>query len=330
MRVGRFGAAGLFVLFGLVGACVGDSSVVDGGADATTFDAPASETGADAMNEAGDAATDAKVSACNLSAPFGAPQPLSNVTTPTFNEDGIWLTPDGLNAYVSAQRADSGSYDLFTTTRAAADASFGSLVPLSGPVNTSLDERTPVVAADNLSLYYYASANKGMYAASRTNVSAGFGAGAAVATPLASATPYEAVTWISADGLTIYISSARDDGVNAHIMTATRASTSVPFGAPTAAGMPNSTATEGGAVLTGDQLTMYFLSTQSGNADIWRASRSTIQDGFGAATPVTELNGTSYNQVTWVSPDGCTVYVVHKPVDAGNTYDLLVASKPGT
>ncbi len=320
-------AGGFGVFMALAWACSsGPSSTDGGGPDVTASDAPQPEAGSDVVEAAVEAGP-----ACNLAKPFGTPQALTNVTTPTYPEDGIWLMPDMLYAYVSARRADSGTEDIFTTSRSALDASFGPLVPLPGAVNTPLLEQFPVVTADNLTMYYYSSANYGMYVASRSNVSAEFGAGSPVAAPLAGP-PYEAISWISADGLTIYISSLRVDNVHSQIMVATRTSTSVPFDAPTATGMPNDTsAGQGAAVLTADQLTMYFTSDRNGGKNnVWKATRATTADGFGAATLVDELSGTSFNMPSWISPDGCTIYIVQQPVDAGNTYDLLVASKPAT
>jgi hypothetical protein len=302
----------------------GGSNADGGGPDVAASDAARTDASDDVVEAAVEAGP-----ACDLAKPFGTPQPLTSITTPTFDENGIWLMPDMLYAYVSAKRADSGSFDIFTASRSAVDASFGPLVPLTGPVNTSSMEEFPVVTADNLTMYYFTTANDGMYVASRANVSAEFGAGSPVAAPLASP-PNEAISWISADGLTIYISSLRVDHVHSQIMVATRTSTAVPFDAPTTTGMPNdTTAGAGAAVLTSDQLTMYFTSDKNGGKNnVWKATRSTTADGFGAATLVDELNGTSFNMPSWISPDGCTIYVVQQPVDAGNTYDVLVASKP--
>jgi hypothetical protein len=315
-----------------IGACVNDSqSGGDGGQDATANDAPADVT----PEAAGDASDGSASAACNLTKPFGAPTPLPNITTFQYQEDGIWLTTDQLNAYVSATRPDSGSttFDIFTTSRTALDASFGALVPLPGSVNVAnQDERSPIAAADNLTLYYYSSAANHLYVSTRTSVSSSFGAGQAVAPPLGNTSNQsDQASWISPDGLTIYISSPRGDGVHEHIMVATRAATTVPFGAPTATGMPNSTADDTSAVLTADQLTMYFSSTQTASANtvnIWKATRSTVADGFGTPVLVNELNNSGFNYPSWVSPDGCTIYTVQHVYEGGVTYDLLVASKP--
>lgn len=64
------------------------------------------------------------------------------------------MLPDQLNAYLDVTRADSGNYDIYTTSRNAVDAAFVAPVPLPGPLNSNGPERNVVASADNLSLYY--------------------------------------------------------------------------------------------------------------------------------------------------------------------------------
>ncbi|HTM23463.1 MAG TPA: hypothetical protein VL172_23230, partial [Kofleriaceae bacterium] len=91
-----------------------------------------------------------------------------------------------------------------------------------------------------------------------------------------------------------------------------------------------------GAVLTADQLTVYFESLRLptlGAHDIYVAHRSTTADGFGDAEKVTELS-TSYGEwPVWISADGCTMVFTSNrpnPNSNGGAYDLWITKKPAS
>ncbi|MEO7111348.1 MAG: hypothetical protein ABI183_12990 [Polyangiaceae bacterium] len=284
----------------------------------------------DATKDPGDASI-VDAGACDLSKPFGPPVPLANLDT-TQQEDSIWLTPDFLSAYVSATRPDSGGYDLFTTSRGALDAKFGALQTLAGPINTfASQQREPLLTGSGLTLYYTdtVSGKYQMYASTRTSTSVSFPTGQLLS--INNSSYNETTSWISADDLTMLIQSTRGDGSNLHLYSATRTSTSVDFGSLTTAGLPNSSSEDSNAVMTPDQLRIYFGSTRVGGRgayDVWTASRASATDGFGIATVVTELSTGGTDYPTWISPDGCTVYLAQQDLDASGAYDLFVADKP--
>jgi WD40-like Beta Propeller Repeat len=60
--------------------------------------------------------------------------------------------------------------------------------------------------------------------------------------------------------------------------------------------------------MTGDSLELYFSSTRSGNQDIWLSVRSSADAGWGAPTPVTELNSPTGEGAPGVSLDGLTIW----------------------
>lgn len=61
-------------------------------------------------------------------------------------------------------------------------------------------------------------------------------------------------------------------------------------GAPTNVVGANGGAGEGYPSLSGDGLSLYFVTTRAGSDDIWVATRPDINSDFGPAAPVAELN----------------------------------------
>jgi Tol biopolymer transport system component len=70
----------------------------------------------------------------------------------------------------------------------------------------------------------------------------------------------------------------------------------------------NGTANNGEGRLSPDELTIYFLSTRSGNNDIFTASRASRTDAFGTPQPMTSLNTASAEGWPTVTADGLTLF----------------------
>jgi hypothetical protein len=82
-----------------------------------------------------------------------------------------------------------------------------------------------------------------------------------------------------------------------------------PFGPPsvvTAVADPNSDSED--PSMTGDSLELYFMSTRSGNPDIWLSVRPSVSAAWGAPTAVKELNTSVDEGAPGVSLDGLTLW----------------------
>jgi hypothetical protein len=55
------------------------------------------------------------------------------------------------------------------------------------------------------------------------------------------------------------------------------------------------------------------------------ASRASTADPFGAPTNVSEVNTSGIEAPTWISVDGCRLYM---HVNQGHDYDIYMATKP--
>lgn len=59
--------------------------------------------------------------------------------------------------------------------------------------------------------------------------------------------------------------------------------------------------------------------------DIWRSQRSRVTDPFAPPALVTELQASGNQFPTWLSPDGCRLYIDSNA--AGNGDDIFVAER---
>jgi len=130
--------------------------------------------------------------------------------------------------------------------------------------------------------------------------------------------------FLSADGLTLYLSNARD------VQSAVRASLDEPFGAPTAVASINTpTASEIHFTHSQDGLEGFLSANRSGGYDIWYSTRPSPDVDWPVFTVLPELSSTvdDYNAI--LSPDERIAYLVTKdsPAGAGLT-DMWIATRP--
>ncbi len=86
-----------------------------------------------------------------------------------------------------------------------------------------------------------------------------------------------------------------------------------------------------GAVLTGDELTVYFESTRLGDTgcyDTFVATRASVASSFGAATQVAELSTPACEFPTWVSADGCQILLTSNRPGGLGLNDIWLATRP--
>ena len=131
-----------------------------------------------------------------------------------------------------------------------------------------------------------------------------------------------------------------DTGADAGADAGPACDLSKPFGAPVAMTDLDTPANEGDARLTHDELTVYFTRAPSPDAgvdggtgltDLFVAKRSGPTDTFGAATPITSLDTTSYE--TSPSPTGNDLtlyYTTDKGGLATGYWDVIAATRGTT
>jgi Tol biopolymer transport system component len=262
---------------------------------------------------------------CDRMKPFGAPVPVTELDT-TDSDENARLSPDELTVYFSSNRpGGAGNYDIYTATRATVDEPFSNVHPVMG-VDTTGIERSPVISGDGLALYAIIDApqNYNIGRATRPTTSANFSALTAVTTinsamndTLGSIVPDESVVYFTSDrgGNTGLYSAVRMPGGDY----------SLPKLVPGT--LINTADSDGDPVISPDQLTLFFSSNRIGGlggADVWMAQRANVATGFDAPINLVSLNSGQVDVVSWVSADGCVVYLTRGPCC---TYDILVARR---
>ena len=84
--------------------------------------------------------------------PFGSPEPVAELSTPSVSMVDAFLTDDG-TALLYVEGPAFGPADLYITQRKSADEPFGEPVALAD-LNTRYDERDPFLSADGSQLYF--------------------------------------------------------------------------------------------------------------------------------------------------------------------------------
>jgi len=116
---------------------------------------------------------------------------------------------------------------------------------------------------------------------------------------------------LSIDGLTLHFVSVRTGGIGtSDIYVSTRATTTSPWGAPVNLGSPVNAAgiTNDDPYLTENQLMLFFTATGAGLADIWTATRTAINQPFGAPVVFAPASGPSYDHSAAVEGNGDVVF----------------------
>lgn len=214
---------------------------------------------------------------------------------------------------------DAGPVDGNGPRVCAASTKFGALVEVPGLSSASLDESTPRLSPDELTVYFTARAldpkqpstvlDANLYTGSRATVNDAFTV-SEMAT--LNSTSEDQDPSVSSDGLRLYYSSLRTPNEGYHTYLVTRGSTSGAFANPSLVANvdgADKTKDDGQAFATADGAELWFTSTRLGTVggnDIWKASLTGAMASAPAA--VAELNSASNDWLPVVSADRLTVY----------------------
>ena len=301
-----------FLGFAALVACGSSNDKPDGSSDA-----------------APDTASDAPTG-CDLAAPFGAAVAIAELNTASTETDPR-LTHDELTMYFTRVNGTTAD-DLWVATRPNKTAAFGAPVKLA--LDTNGSENTASPTGDDLTLYFTAQRSTpglSIYVATRASTSVDFGAPTSVGSINVSSTGSYRSPYVMPDGAGLYFDSdvgAISGGCGGSCTDLFRATEGAPgtFTVDTGAfANVNTSDVETNAVVTIDELTLYFLSDRDSNFHVWQATRASKGVPFGAPVADFELDS-DLTVPGWISDDGCRLYV-SKEI-ATNNLDLYVASKP--
>jgi Tol biopolymer transport system component len=259
---------------------------------------------------------------CDPATPFGVPElvPGLDVSSATAVAD-VRLSPDSLTAYLSMQDGpgDVGYYDLYTASRGTPSSPFGTVVPLPGSqLNTTDSEASPTVSGDGLTLIFQrmTPSTDPAYLYYATRVSPFMPFTAVAPLPGIADLGVTSVTtpFLREDGQVLYfvfVSLLAPTAGTDIYRASWNGSTLDP---PVVVRELDTSFSELAPVVTPDDLTVYFASDRGdggaqGNFDIWTATREHTTDPFSTPVNVKELNTPGYEAPTFVTRDGCTLYL---------------------
>ena len=263
---------------------------------------------------------------CDISKPFGAPVLVAGLES---NIDIARLTDDELTIYYNSF-ADTNHRDLLTAKRTDRTKPFGTAKPLT-QLNSASNEAAATITGDDRNILFTSNRAGGGWQifwsqrsdptldfASPTQVT-GFSAPGNLTDPAAFAGANGGIElWFRADGSgngDLYVSTVTN-GV------ASTAVAQTPLNSDSANDLL--------PALSPDRLVVFFASDRQGDGakggyDIWTAKRPTPIDAFASVSNVAELNGTSSEWPTWLSVDGCRLYLTSDRNAVQSTY---VADRP--
>jgi subtilisin family serine protease len=226
------------------------------------------------------------------------------------------LTPDRLRIFFQRYNPDSGCYDIIEATRETSEGPFTSQRILTELRTTGYDCMAPWVSYDGLRLYYKEHhepdfGDPWLQMAQRTSLdepwsvvkvfdelNEGDEGGAQQPT-------------LTEDELIIFFHSKREGGVGLHnIWTATRPSPDEPFADITPLDEININTTEKhqGPCVMPDGLTLYYTSDITGTWDLFRATRSSVDEPFSNVYSLSINTDSSGEHGCYVTPEQRQIY----------------------
>jgi Tol biopolymer transport system component len=136
---------------------------------------------------------------------------------------------------------------------------------------------------------------------------------------------------VTANERMLYFASGRSGGVGGFdIWVASRGTTADPFGTPTNVAELNTASSDGDPEISSGGLTIWFSSTRSGGSggyDLYRATRASITEAFGAPELITELSTSSDDRDPSLTPDRLTIYFASNRSGGAGGLDIWMASR---
>jgi hypothetical protein len=250
---------------------------------------------------------------------FSAPSAVTALNT--VNRDAfLRLSADELTAYLSSDVVGASAVlGGWKSTRTSATGTFAAPTRLVITGDTAVEVWSPSVTADGLTLYFTrtnANAQKDIFKATRAATTDNFG-GLTPVTELNTASSEEDV-YVVPDGSAIYFSSDRANGNTFSIFRA--AANGATFSPPVEV-LADTSLFVNRVVISVDELTMFY----QGANEIHETRRASKTAAFTLQPALTVLGSPNADHPTWISPDGCRLYLES---DRGTApMDLYVATR---
>jgi hypothetical protein len=254
-------------------------------------------------------------------APLGRWSPAGTVTvaaTPSV-EDDVTLSSDALEMVFAIAVGTTGTKDLYYTSRTSTDTPWAPVAKL--PFNTTASEESPRFSGDHQTLYFASdritSGDLDIYAVDH------LAAGATMWGPVRPVTEVNTGAtqkWFTPCGIDRYVVVQSTPGAGTDLFEGTLGG-----GAPAPLTDLNSSASDTGAFLTQDCLTIYFASFRTTPEKIFVSHRASIDSRWDPPVPVDDFASVGGNQEDpWLSADQRTFVFAS---DAGGTKDIYLSTR---
>lgn len=260
-------------------------------------------------------AVDAPQPPCDLNKPFGTPTQVPGIHDSSADDVHATLTGDELTIYFGSNRGSAqGPFHIWRATRATKDSVFGAPAQLNETFMPN-GESEPSVTPDGNTIYF--DAGFVIYTSTRSSAAVVF----PTPSPINSTSEANYGPSVTADGSAIYVENL-NNGVIARIdKTATGFSDrqTVPLGGGFSVTSP----------ATSDDLTLFFSIGEMIGSDIQVSTRASKTVSFPTALEVAELKtpNDATSAVSWVSADGCRVYMNRQLSATGSRSIIYVADR---
>ncbi len=261
-------------------------------------------------------AVDAPAGACNPVAEFGTPVLIPELSSQAVADGTLRLLPDELTGYF--WRGDPPNPDIFYVSRPTLAAPF-TITVVQG-INGATGELDPTVGADGVMVFRRNGPGDELYVTTQITPDT-FSAPTALTVLNTGAVEGQGFLPIGSDVL--YFQSKRS--MAGDLYTSMRTGTS--FTAPALITELATADEEGDPVVSPDGLTIWFRTNRAatlGGFNIMTATRGTPTGTFGPATLVANLNTEGDDGPSWISPDGCRMYLSS---NVAGTNDVYVATR---
>ncbi len=249
--------------------------------------------------------------ACAWDAPFGEPTLIAEFAGTMTDQDAARLTPDELHIVFAARVADKTNWQIYQAKRAHSGDPWGAAAPLGG-VNDASQSYGASLASNELTVYFGSDRTGGafhIYAAKRKSADVVFEPPAMLDGVNSTMGNSDYMPFVSADGSELWFNSSPPAATEGDDILRSRW-TGSSWDVPVHVDVLNSSWQDWSPSVSADLLTVYFASDRppsSGN-DVWVAHRDG-KASFGAPQRVPQLSSPASDVPSWLSPDGCRLYM---------------------
>lgn len=259
---------------------------------------------------------------CDPTMPFDAPTPVPGLAGRSVISARV--SPDEKTMLVSFENGSPTDYEIATATRSKTTDpfAFGAVLPV---VNSPHAEYWPTLSADGKVLFFesdrsrarndagvYEVGSSRIWTTSRSDVAFDFDEPRLQT--LFDIDGTEAAPFLQAKGRSLYFASLARPGLGSLDLFVAEIDPSGIVGEVRNLATVNSATSDNAPVVSFDDRELYFARPDDlGNdsiRDVYVARRSTPADGFGKSERVPALSSNYDELPSWVSPDGCRVYLV--------------------